>query len=447
MASQETVKPGPEEIRSAYTERLNTYVQKHSKLKSELAGASIKLLQVSTVPSLYKEEATLTMVDLVGPSPLGLRILKASELQSGRQYWPNACAHAVNDVLKSLGIDISSQVKYNPNWVPNYADLGQKVETIDALKPGDLVIYDNAVNEGPYDHIGIYAGNGMAYNVSTAEGYKFVLTPVGSTFQEGRRIGSRNYEAKVISVYEFEDETVNVKTRIFLLESEIRLNLVKSYTDYMESTLLYYSAIFCNLSSYQNYIENKIEAEEIEENKKNLEEELGYIKMLKAVSAETFMKHKEEMISFLSIIENQLALSGENCSSAEKMLLKNENSFLKNKLALIKKEIATLTPCYKELKKKFEGTENKTAEDASLPSFPPEYICAIDFAWESNENSLLLNETKRDLRSSLTLYTEGLVTYEKVEEFKEDYKKALLDSRLNGFYNGQETVEEEAYKP
>jgi len=124
-----------------------------------------------------------------GPSPLGMQIASAAGQFKDKQYWPNACAHAVNDVLKSLGIDINSQVKNNPDWVPNYENLGQKVTSKEQLQPGDLVIYCNEIGEGGYDHIGIYAGNGMAYNVSTSRGYTFALTPVGDTFQEGRRLG------------------------------------------------------------------------------------------------------------------------------------------------------------------------------------------------------------------------------------------------------------------
>lgn len=118
----------------------------------------------------------------------GQMLEQTASQMGGRQYWPNACAHAVNDVLKQLGIDIKDKVNNNPEWVPNYADLGQKVTAMNDLKPGDLIIYNNYLGQGGYDHIGIYAGDGQAWNVSTAAGYKWVKTPIGSRFQEGRRI-------------------------------------------------------------------------------------------------------------------------------------------------------------------------------------------------------------------------------------------------------------------
>ncbi len=118
----------------------------------------------------------------------GTVLEKVASNMDGKQYWPNACAHAVNDVLTQLGIDIKDKVNNNTEWVPNYADLGQKVGKVDEMQPGDLVIYNNEIGQGGYDHIGIYAGNGEAWNVSTAAGYKWVKTPIGSRFQEGRRI-------------------------------------------------------------------------------------------------------------------------------------------------------------------------------------------------------------------------------------------------------------------
>jgi hypothetical protein len=119
---------------------------------------------------------------------LGSKLEKAAAEQDGRQYWTNACAHAVNDVLKKCGIDIADKVKNNPDWVPNYAELGSKVASVNDMKPGDLVIYNNEIGQGGFDHIGIYAGNGEAWNVSTVHGHKWVKTPIGSRFQEGRRI-------------------------------------------------------------------------------------------------------------------------------------------------------------------------------------------------------------------------------------------------------------------
>ncbi|MBM3464583.1 MAG: NlpC/P60 family protein, partial [Armatimonadetes bacterium] len=118
----------------------------------------------------------------------GDQLEKMAASMDGKQYWPNACAHAVNDALKQMGIDIKEKVNNNPEWVPNYADLGQKVTKMDDMKPGDLVIYNNYLGQGGYDHIGIYAGNGEAWNVSTAAGYKWVKRPIGDRFQEARRI-------------------------------------------------------------------------------------------------------------------------------------------------------------------------------------------------------------------------------------------------------------------
>ncbi|MHB2018997.1 MAG: NlpC/P60 family protein [Candidatus Xenobia bacterium] len=136
-------------------------------------------------PNIYG----ITAGTICGPVS-GDQIAAAAAGRDGAQYWSNACAHAVNDVLSGLGINIKDKTNNNPNWVPNYANLGQKVPDVASLKPGDLVIYNNYLGEGGYDHIGIYAGNGEAWNVSTAAGHKWVKTPIGNRFQEGRRIAT-----------------------------------------------------------------------------------------------------------------------------------------------------------------------------------------------------------------------------------------------------------------
>lgn len=145
-------------------------------------------------PSLWNMMSPMGLTTMRSPANAilynipGTMLERAAAAQNGRQYWTNACAHAVNDVLKSLGIDIKGSVNDNPEWVPNYKELGQKISNKNDLRPGDLVIYNNYLGQGGFDHIGIYAGDGQAWNVSTMAGHKWVKTKIGSRFQEGRRI-------------------------------------------------------------------------------------------------------------------------------------------------------------------------------------------------------------------------------------------------------------------
>ena len=190
-----------------------SFAQQFQQAQSAMAGANFSPLATGGAPggafpggapnvSPYLSNVNPSLWNMMNPmgiSPVpgstgalfnvpGTAVAQAAAAQNGRQYWNNSCAHAVNDVLQSLGINITKQTHNNPNWVPNYADVGQKISSVADLKPGDLVIYNNEIGEGGYDHIGIYAGNGEAWNVSVAAGHKWVKTPVGSTFQEGRRI-------------------------------------------------------------------------------------------------------------------------------------------------------------------------------------------------------------------------------------------------------------------
>jgi cell wall-associated NlpC family hydrolase len=106
----------------------------------------------------------------------------------GRQYWPNACAHAVNDCFKHLGIDLVPHTRGNPNWVPNYAHVGHPIEKLSELQPGDLVIYQSS--HGGFDHIGIYAGDGQAWNVASSHSHRWTRTAIGHNFQMGRRFAT-----------------------------------------------------------------------------------------------------------------------------------------------------------------------------------------------------------------------------------------------------------------
>jgi cell wall-associated NlpC family hydrolase len=120
-------------------------------------------------------------------------ILTAAQAMDGDQYWSEACAHAVSDVLREA--HLAALLPPNPYWVPSWASWGDKVAYAD-LQPGDIVIYNWEPGEVPnpveggagYDHIGVYAGNGHAYNVSSANNHQFVPTPLVETFfQEARR--------------------------------------------------------------------------------------------------------------------------------------------------------------------------------------------------------------------------------------------------------------------
>jgi hypothetical protein len=114
----------------------------------------------------------------------GSAIADLAAAQGGRVYWPNACAHAVNDVLKKAGVNLGL---VNPYWVPDYTNVGSPVAA-GHLQPGDLIL--TGWDGKTYGHIGIYGGHGQYWNVashSRPAGYTWVLSPLPYCFQ-GRRI-------------------------------------------------------------------------------------------------------------------------------------------------------------------------------------------------------------------------------------------------------------------
>lgn len=204
-----------QEIESSFQARSGapeiSFQQQFQQAQSAMAGAQFNAGSMAGAPGTspmmqpYLNNANPSLWSMMNPamgastvSPTGgfpmfnvagSALERAAAAQDGRQYWGNSCAHAVNDVLKTMGIDIKDKVKGNPDWVPNYAELGQQVKSMNDLRPGDLIIYNNEIGQGGFDHIGIYAGNGEAWNVSTMAGHKWVKTKIGeSRFQEARRI-------------------------------------------------------------------------------------------------------------------------------------------------------------------------------------------------------------------------------------------------------------------
>ena len=118
----------------------------------------------------------------------GVSLAAAAQGLSGKQFWPNSCAFAVNQVLTAAGINLGLS---NPNYAPEYQGIGTTITNEGDLMPGDLVLtdwgYDATTRTYDAGHIGIYAWGGKMWNVSTSNGYKWTLTNIVN-FHQGQRI-------------------------------------------------------------------------------------------------------------------------------------------------------------------------------------------------------------------------------------------------------------------
>lgn len=146
------------------------------------------------------------------------KILEEATRLEGHAFWSNACAYVVDKVLYAAGIDVRTLYNViNQNWVPDWEKKVGRVVSSTEAEPGDLVFTmwsDTLQNHG---HIGIYAGKGQYFNVSTSAGYKWVVTSVpNQTNVVYRRVALENVastaKGRIITKLFFNDGKA---TRIF----------------------------------------------------------------------------------------------------------------------------------------------------------------------------------------------------------------------------------------
>jgi phage protein D len=150
-----------------------------------------------TMESSFSSQTDFTLADTADPfsgivnpagTVSGVALANGAAAIAGKQFHANDCARGVNQVLQAAGINLGLS---NPNYAPNYEGLGTTITDAAKLQPGDLVLtewgWDSTLNRYDAGHIGIYAGNGQMWNVSTSNGYRWSLTGLGS-FHQGQRI-------------------------------------------------------------------------------------------------------------------------------------------------------------------------------------------------------------------------------------------------------------------
>lgn len=152
------------------------------------SGGYTSEMSFSTQTDYTQFEADDSGVVRAAGSVNGVQLSNSAAAYAGKQYHANDCGRGVDFVLKSQGIDLNVE---NPAYAPSYEGVGTKIGNMSDLQPGDLVLtnygWDKNLQKYDAGHIGIYAGDGKMWNVSTANGYRWSLTGLGS-FYMGRRI-------------------------------------------------------------------------------------------------------------------------------------------------------------------------------------------------------------------------------------------------------------------
>ena len=114
------------------------------------------------------------------------------------------CADFVSTVLQAAGYDYFTQ------YVPNTLNWGQRVNTIQDLRAGDIIIWDFTYDAvapsgiGPEDtmtHVGIYIGNGdMVHRPTMAKPVQLISVTEYSrygVFNQGRRVWSEVEQTQI----------------------------------------------------------------------------------------------------------------------------------------------------------------------------------------------------------------------------------------------------------
>lgn len=423
-------------LENEYKTHLYSFIQKDTELEYKIAIIDIKLTELN-IP-----DYSLTLSE--DPSTIGMRIASTAAILSGKQYWPNACAYAVNEVLKILGIDITNKVNYNPNWVPNYANLGKKIIFMSDLQPGDLIIYNNATGDEGYDHIGIYSGNGMAYNVSTSSNYRFVLTSIGSSFMEGRRLELPDV-AKSEIVFPFlvneKKESLKIKSLTAeqnLLLAETSINKQNAYREYLENSIIFYNIKIHNKTKsiyllaekyfkYNNlYIKGCIARKEVEETKEKLLKNSMY----------RYSLYKEKVLFKIENIPATLKIIKEENNKTDLNL--NKTKF--NKILNFKqrKTLKFLKKCNSSIKnfiKNLIPFEISPQEEENISKFPPFSLGSkkselTRLEMDMKEAEKMLAETKESYEKARELYSLGYIAQKDLDILLENYQNALKNHEL-----------------
>ncbi|MGE0490748.1 MAG: C40 family peptidase [Vulcanimicrobiota bacterium] len=125
-------------------------------------------------------------------SSTGNRLADFAKRWDGKNFKPGQtkrCADFVSTMLEQSGT-APPGFKHTAR-AADFAKYGKKVGR-DALKPGDIVLFDNTYRRGKYTHVGIYIGNGKFVHRPTANAPVKIdsLTSgrYAQKFSEGRRL-------------------------------------------------------------------------------------------------------------------------------------------------------------------------------------------------------------------------------------------------------------------
>jgi len=407
-----------ESLQDIYLRKLHACKQTDTELKARLAGAKLKLLQLSNIRS-----APVTKVTITSISPLTdyLNLLRKyfplAEVTGRFQDWrttskyrrraglhngydiylekgtkiPVLWAGTVTDVINWYGEEYGVTVASPGGLYLTYGHVSPRVEPGQKVSRGDIIALCWS------DHVDLKLRDSAGNFVDFAKfiGVTKKLPPV--TYEKQKKIAA---------------------CHILLIESLIHLNIAEAYMDYINTMSSYYSVTMSGLSEEETYFTMK--------DSEKYREEIDYICSLKEMFAENFRLKKKKMSSVAGLVEKHITLAVEKQKKSKELLFTSEVKVTFNSL---QEKINKVKIDFKPVKERFHPSP-------VLPltlKFPPEYILQIKITGGKAGNDKSLLEARNNLAAAFELYIQGIITLEKLDKFRWNYSKVLMKFRTENY--------------
>ena len=409
----------PETLQDIYSGKLHACKKTDTELKARLAGAKLKLLQLSNIRS-----APVTKVTITSISPLTdyLNLLRKyfplAEVTGRFQDWRSTSKYRRRAGLH-YGYDIYLEkgTKIPVLWAGTVTDVVQwygEEYGVTVESPGGLNITYGHVS--PRVEPGQKVSRGDIIALCWSDHVDLKMRDTAGNFVDfAKFIGV----TKKLPPVTYEKEKKIAACHIFLLESFIHLNIAEAYMDYINTMSLYYSVTMAGLSEEETYFTSMKDS-------KKYREEIDYICSLKEMCAENFRIKKNKMSSVAGLVEKHIELAREKQKKSGELLFTSEVKVTFNSL---QEKMNKIKVNFKPIKDRFHPSP---VSHVTL-KFPPEYIVQIKTPQEKDAHNKSLVEARNNIAAAFELYIQGLITLDKLDSFRWNYRKVLIEFRVENY--------------
>ncbi len=408
----------PENLQDLYSEKLHVCKKTDTKLKARLAGAKLKLLHLSHIRSEPVTKVTITSVSpLTDYLNLTRKYFPLAEITGRFQDWRTTSKYRrraglhygydiylekgtkipvlwdgiVTDVINWYGEEYGVTVMSSGGLYLTYGHVRPLVESGQKVSRGDIIALCWS------DHVDLKMRDSAGNFVDFAKfiGVTKKLPPI--TYEKEKKIAA---------------------CHIFLIESLVHLNIAEAYMEYIKTMSSYYSVTMAGLSEEERFFIGK--------DSKKYREEIDYIRSLKEIFAENFRSRQKKMSSIAGLVEKHIALAREKQKKSEEFLYTSE---VKVAFKALQEKMNKVKSDFKPVKEKFHPS---SVSDVTL-KFPPEYIVQIKTGGGKSGNDKSVLEARNNLSAAFELYIQGVITLEKLDNFRWNYRKVLMKYRIENY--------------